>query len=99
MTLLFLKDLTSKKVSSLDFEVELNHGYAQLGWIKPIADGEFIAEISCYHGDKSRGNYYSSHYETKLKITKQSKAKTVKQVKDFFNGQVSNATGIKCDWY
>jgi hypothetical protein len=83
----------------LAFEIELNHGYAQLGWIKPITDGVFIAEISCYHGDKNRGNYYSYHYETKLKIKKQSKAKTVKQVKDFFNGQVSNATGSECDWY
>ena len=95
MDTLFLKDLTSKALINLTGEVNLNHGYAQLGWISSISNGDFIAEISCYHGDKKRGNYYNEHYETKLKIKKQSKAKTVQQVKDFFNGQVSNSIGEK----
>ena len=99
MTNLHLKDLTSKSIVALTGEADLHHGYAHIGWIKTISEGDFIAEVSSYHGDKNRGNYYSEHYETTLKIKKQSKAKTTKEIKDFFNGQVSKANGKECLWY
>tara|TARA_R110000744_G_scaffold55770_5_gene117882 strand:- start:433 stop:723 length:291 start_codon:yes stop_codon:yes gene_type:complete len=84
---IFLKDLSYANLilALQNGEVELNHGYCQMGWLV-LSDKEgIVAEFTPYHGDKTRGNFYGEHWNLVILIPKQSKKKTQLQLKSKLN--------------